>query len=139
MLKKIVNSVLALLILLTSTSFTVNMHFCHEQLIDIAVLAPAKSCCNADVSEGQSCGFNDLTQTSHCKDKSISIETIGDFITSDFSFNFENEQQFELPWLSLSTLKQNNTEQNTFRSIRDFKIPPPYSDVDLSEIQDFLL
>ena len=139
MLKLIVNTMLSMLILLSSTGFTVNMHFCHENLIDIAVMAPAESCCGASSEEGLSCHATVESKCSHCKDESLSIETSEDYISSLNVFSFENEFQLELPWLSNISLDLEVSNQNNFLALLDFRKPPTNCEVVLSEIQTFLL
>jgi hypothetical protein len=128
-----------MLILLSSTGFIVNMHFCQEHLIDIAVMAPAHSCCGDSVDEGSCCDMNIDSKSDHCKDESISVETSEVYLSSIFSYNFEDNFQFELPWLSSNTSEILASEQNNFRSILDFRKPPTLKKVDLSKIQAFLL
>ena len=90
MLKSTVNIMFSIVILLSSTGFIVNMHFCQEHLIDIAGMAPAHSCCGDSVDEGSCCDMNIDSKLDHCKDESISVETSGVYLSSIFSYNFED-------------------------------------------------
>jgi hypothetical protein len=140
MVKKSVHIVLALLVLLSSTGFTVNMHFCHDYLIDMAVMAPAESCCDTGESGMQSCCAADpVTGTSPCEDKSVSIETSDDYMAENAVTGVKNIFHFTLPWLCSSEDEYHISNQKYSLTVPDLRRPPTDASVDLSGIQVFLL
>jgi hypothetical protein len=138
MIRKIIHIFFALLILVSTTGFTINMHYCHGQLVDLALFAPAKSCC--DRAGDTPCqGDNQIGRTSHCQNESITVEQAGDFEGSSFSVNLENTYSIDL-------LLAFSTELNLGDAVDDIRIkppwhkePPPYREVILSRIQTYLI
>ncbi len=49
MIRKTLHIIVASFILISTMGITINMHYCHDQLIDLAFNAPAHSCCEIDV------------------------------------------------------------------------------------------
>ncbi len=75
--RKISAILLSLLVLLSSTSFTFNMHFCMGQLKSIAVLSNAKAC-DLEV-KSLSCARDkqipqNITPKSCCQDQTLVVE-----------------------------------------------------------------
>lgn len=140
MVKKSVHIVLALLIMLSSTGFTVNMHFCHDYLIDMAVMSPAQSCCDTGESGMQSCCAEDpVTGTSPCEDRSVSVETSEDYMAENGVSGIQHIFHFELPWFYSTESEYHISNQKTAHTFPDLRSPPTNSSVDLSGIQVFLL
>ena len=139
MLRKIFHSVLAMLILLSSTGLTLNMHFCHNRLIDLAVIAPAKSCCgyesNQELDHHQ---INLVPRSCHCEDRSIAYETEENYLAEANSVNFKNTLQFKLNWQNISQHIVASATQNKASFYPDLRRPPT-RDVSLPQIQAFLL
>jgi ABC-type dipeptide/oligopeptide/nickel transport system permease component len=50
MLKKIVNSILVVFLLVTTSGFTLTRHFCGDQLVSVALGKDTKSCCEKTAS-----------------------------------------------------------------------------------------
>lgn len=102
MIEKTGNIVLSLVLLASFTGFSINMHFCHEKLYDLAILSEAHSCCDdEDHSHNLTC---DISLDSHndncdgdesapmdCENRSIKIDSPDNFIISSFNFNDESE------------------------------------------------
>lgn len=57
---------LAMLILLATTSFSVNMHYCGSQLVSVSLNKPAKKCCAFKISNQKS--FFKTPKKSCCSD-----------------------------------------------------------------------
>lgn len=114
------------------------MHFCHEKLIDLALFAPAKSCC--DKGAMASCQTGDMIgHKSHCKDESIVIEPTDDYVDVTPAPSLEYAPAFDL-FLTASVLFN-------FPGLHDpvqqeppwHKEPPPFNEVVLSKIQTYLI
>ena len=65
MFRKVLHIITAGLILISITGFTVSMHYCHDQLIDLALFSPAQSCCDTG-DEGPCHAEGDITKKTNC-------------------------------------------------------------------------
>jgi hypothetical protein len=138
MIRKILHIVVAVFILISSTGFTINMHYCHDQLIDMAFLAPAHSCC--DTNEEDPCHSDDgISRTNHCEDESIVVEPGDDYEVSTSTFNFENSHNTNLFLTSEIFNYTQGIDEPTKKEVPWYKKLPPYQEVVLSEIQSYLI
>ena len=138
MIKIFVHIVLSSLFLLSSTGFTINMHFCQEELIDLAVIAPAKSCCDS----GQECcchNDSESEQSNKCSDESIEIQSSGDFNISISHFEFNNNESFDLFFAHYFSSEKLIISEVTSFVFPNIEKPPLINEVDLSQIQVFLI
>lgn len=71
--QKIVSSLMALLVLFSTMSFTVDMHFCGGQLIDKAIFSEVKSCGMEMHTEHNTSNY-EIQKPSCCEDISITVE-----------------------------------------------------------------
>ena len=138
MIKRVLHVLLALLIFLASTGFSINMHFCHDHLIDLAVMSPAESCCGDAVLPGQACAMESPGENHHCEDHSLSVETAEDYILTTSQFAFNSPFQFEIPWIEYPEKTRSHAAAYSLFNLPDLK-RPPNSSVWLPEIQAFLL
>ena len=137
MFKKVTHIILASLIFVSSTGFTVNMHYCHDQLIDHAFMAPAQSCC--DIGGDSPCHSTEgIGNMNHCKDVSISMDTTDDFMVSAITFKFENTHISDLLFSTFILNNLRGSEDLNAKEAPWYKKPPPYQEVVLSQIQSFL-
>jgi hypothetical protein len=86
---KILAISLTLAVMFASSSFTVSMHFCCNELVDMAILTKAKVCDNAikaQTNSSKECSFG---KKGCCDDKSIVKEGSDDF--QKISFQMENQ------------------------------------------------
>ena len=90
---KISSVVLALLVLCSTFSFTVEKHFCGDFLVDVSYFGNAKSC--AEEMEGSSCEEIVVKKKSCCKDKLEKIEGQDDLKISSLE-KITFEQQFAI-------------------------------------------
>ncbi len=126
------------MILISVTGFTVNMHYCHNQLIDLALFSPAKSCCDKGGQEMCHPG-NEVSNGGHCLDKSLQVGDTDDYVATAFSFELDHVADFDL-LLTLSTpYKFQGAQPILAGSAPWYKEPPPCREVVLSEIQTFLI
>ena len=138
MFKKITHIIIANLILISITGFTVNMHYCHDQLIDLALFSPAHSCCDTG-DEGLCHAEGDITKKNHCKDESLQVGSTDDYVGTSFAFSFENDLSIDL--LISATILYNFQGPDNIRAQEPpwHKEPPPCQEVVLSHIQSFLI
>jgi len=138
MIKKIIHSIVAALILVSTTGFTINLHYCHDQLIDLALYTPAQSCC--DTGNVGGCHAGDaLSKMNHCEDESIVVESTETFVGSSYAFSFENSYSIELLLTASIIFKDQGIHDHIVKKPPWHKEPPPYQEVVLSQIQSFLI
>jgi hypothetical protein len=130
--------VLSGLLLVTSTGMTINMHFCQGHLYDLALNAPAHSCCEPDAGETACHHHHDMTKSHQCDDKSIRIESSQDYVSSGFTFDFGDTHSFELFGTSTLLIEPADTDKPFTTRLIDYKKPPP-QEVVLSQIQTYLI
>jgi hypothetical protein len=135
MIRKVLHIVIAVFILISSTGFIINMHYCHDQLIDMAFLAPAHSCC--DVNEENASQVQDSCPG--CQDESIVVESGEDYVLSTGTFNFENSHNIDLFLTAAGLNFFQGFEESTKNEVPWYKKPPPYQEVVLSKIQSYLI
>ena len=138
MIKLIGHMVLSGLLLVSSTGMTINMHFCQGHLYDLALNAPAHSCCEPDAGETACHHHHDMTKSHQCDDKSIRIESSQDYVSSGFTFDFGDTHSFELFGTSTLLIEPADTDKPFTTRLIDYKKPPP-QEVVLSQIQTYLI
>ena len=139
MLKLCSHITLSVLLLLSATGMTINLHYCHDQLIDLALIAPAKSCCEADLLEDNCHQNMSISNTNHCNDETIKFETANDYVVSGYSFSFENAHSFELFYTTPVTIYGEVLGEYSKTTFFNIKKPPNPREVVLSQIQSFLI
>ena len=138
MIRKALHILMAATVLISTMGFTINMHFCHDQLIDLALYAPAESCCNANM--GLACDHQEgISQTDHCEDDSIVLEALEDFLGSSLAINFKNIQSTDILFWIAFEYSSSGRDEDLKSLVPDYYLPPPVQEVDLSHIQSFLI
>lgn len=138
MVKILSHITLSALLLISTAGMTINMHYCQDQLYDLAINSPAHDCCESNMNDNACRHDHDMAKSHHCDDESIKIEASHDFLVSGLSFNFENSHSFELFSTSKLMLKYPDIETLVATRILNYKKPPP-QEVILAEIQSFLI
>ena len=129
---------IAALILVSTTGFTINLHYCHDQLIDLALFSPAQRCC--DTAKKDPCDAdNTISKKSHCEDESIVLETTENFVSSSYVFSFENMHSIDLLLTASIIFNDQGAHDHVVKKPPWHKEPPPYQEVVLSQIQSFLI
>lgn len=138
MIKKIIHMIIAALILVSTTGFTINLHYCHDQLIDLALFSPAQSCC--DTAKEDPCeADNTISKKNHCEDESIVVETTDRFVSSSYVFSFENSHSIDLLLTASIIFNDQGVREQIVTEPPWHKEPPPCQEVVLSQIQSFLI
>ncbi len=145
MIKQLSHIFLSVVMLLSATGMTINMHFCQGHLYDLALIAPAHDCCEIDGTEHScdgtedSCHHNHEKDKSHqCDDESIRFESTNDYFVSSHSFDFENSYSHDLFFSTLFSIENPKADDLTVVGVLNYKRPPP-QEVVLSHIQSFLI
>lgn len=138
MIRKIFHIVTAILILISITGFTVNLHYCHDHLIDLALFAPAEDCCAS--AEQVACQpVIEISHAGHCLDKSIEVSSTDDYVATSFDFGFGHIPGFDL-MLSNNTAYHSQAIDPVYTGPGPWhKEPPPAGEVILSKIQTYLI
>ncbi len=135
MIRKTLHIVIASFILISTMGITINMHYCHDQLIDLAFNAPAHSCCEID-DEGAS---QSQDSCPGCQDESIVVEPGDDYEVPAIAFNFENSHNTTLFLTSVILNYYQGIDEPTNNEVPWYKKPPPIQEVVLSQIQSYLI
>lgn len=145
MFKLIGHMVLSVLLLISVTGMTVNMHFCQGHLYDLALNAPAHDCCDPapdccePLQDRRACHHDhDMAGPHHCDDKSIQIESSHEYVITGYSFDFKDPYIFILFSTPTLLIASAETETPFTTRIWSYKKPPP-QEVVLAEIQSFLI
>jgi hypothetical protein len=139
MIKIFSHIVLSSLLILSSAGLTINMHFCHDELIDMAIMAPAHSCCDVGDQDTSCHQESESSHSNHCSDESIEIESSSDFNISVATFDFSNERSFDLLNSNQSLTENLRIAETATFEIPNFEKPPLIKEVDLSQIQLFII
>lgn len=86
LIHKSVSITMALLLLLTTTSFSIAAHFCGDHLVDIAFYDDARSCEMQDTDPEMHDAMKDM---GCCKDKQIVSASDQDFQKTTFDFSLD--------------------------------------------------
>lgn len=136
--------ILVILLVVSTTGMTIDLHYCYHELYDFGVFSQAENCCMPDEHEHNSttvthCNM-DQHQQSDCEDETVTLGHVDDFLASVFSFNFNNNPVLINSFLSVQSFEG---IFNSFALIRK-EIPkrdnaPPPLQLYLSLIQTYLL
>ncbi|WP_406682813.1 hypothetical protein N1F78_08920 [Seonamhaeicola sp. MEBiC1930] len=87
-LNKISAVVLALLVLVSTISFTIGKHYCGEVLVDVAVFVEAEKC----AMEAEEIALEKITKKPCCKDEIDVVEGQDELIKSFYDLDFDQQQ-----------------------------------------------
>ena len=136
MAKKVLHSALALMMILTVSGITINLHYCHDRLYDMALFAPAHSCCET----GAHCHLpGDSGNMDHCEDDAIHVESTGEYIGTFNPASFGDAPVIDLLPHFCSSVHEAPVEDRRSAETFWYQEPPPPNEVDLSRIQTYLI
>jgi hypothetical protein len=138
MFRKVIHIIFACFILVSTTGFTINLHYCHSKIYDLAVFAPAHSCCEAG-SEAQCHAPNNIDNANHCEDESIVVESTDDYVGSSFAVSLEDVNSIDLLLNASILFHVQGPDDEVLIEPPWHKEPPPYHEVVLSQIQSYLI
>ena len=115
-----VSFLMAVLVLFSTFSFTVDKHFCGSILVDTAVLSKAKSC-GMEMHETSSSEKISSEESSCCSNHQIAVEGQEDLKLSISSFDFDQQTFLASFVYSYNALFKVETEE---RFIFDDYAPP---------------
>lgn len=139
MLKILGHIGLSSMMLFTVSGMTINMHYCQGHLYDLAVNAPAHSCCDVDDHAGVCHNDQDQQKSHRCDDKTVSIHSTGDYLGSVASFQFRDDQATDLLFPQIKMIAASGAGHSVSGGLFSYNKPPPTQEVILSRIQSFLI
>ena len=127
MIRKTINIILSTLLIITTTGFSISKHYCHGDLISVAINKDAESCCDMEMAD-------------HCKNDEEHIQLENDFIYKDQQDNNAKLFPLDAGLFSLtSSLTENPGIENESTPFFSRIIHPPEIQIFLSLIQAYLL
>ena len=87
---KIVSLTMALLVLFSTMSFSMNMHYCGDKLVDFKIMKEAVSC-GMDLQQTPNNCENTITTKSCCSDKTVVVKGHDDLKSSFDSLSLEHQ------------------------------------------------
>jgi hypothetical protein len=125
--KKIVNTLLALLLLVATTGVTLNKHYCMGRLKSVAVFHSAENCSGDGMTDPMPC----------CEDVSEQLK-VDDLTKASFDFKVASEL-FQLAAISYLQIDQKNSSiEQDKPKFQDYSPPPFDQDIPIL-IQSFLI
>ena len=116
---KTMSFLMALVVLFTTMSFTVNMHYCGDILVDTAIFQKAKTCgMEMQKTSTKDCS---ITKKNCCSDKQMIVDGQNELKVSYDSLSFEQKQfvaSFVYTYINLF-----ESAEEDVNSYRDY-IPP---------------
>jgi hypothetical protein len=139
MLKIISHIILSGFILLSMIGLNVNIHYCQDELYDIAVNSPADNCCEDDAHH-HPCHEDPEGDKSHqCQDETLQVASTDYFFVSSNSFNLSDSKIINLFGTTPIISAIESIANITTSEVLHFKNPPTLPEVVLSQVQSFLI
>ena len=123
--KNIGATLLALTVLLSTVSFTIDKHFCGKMLVDTAVFSKAHSC-GMDMGDS---AFSGMEEDSCCKDQQVLVEGQDELKRSFEDLDFQ--QQLFVTSLAYSYLNLFETLPGQVIPFEDYAPPLLVTDIQL--------
>ena len=129
MIRKTINIILSGLLIITTTGFSISKHYCHGNLISVAINKDAESCCGMD-----------MEMPDHCQNEEEHIQLDEDFIYKEKQDNYVMFLPLFSDLITLFPQFTQTPEIETGLRIHSSDIPhPPEIHTFLSLIQAYLL
>jgi hypothetical protein len=138
MIKKVFHTTLALLMILTVTGITINLHYCQDHLYDLALFSPAHSCCE-EGGTGHCHMTEGISSMDHCVDSSIHVEPTGEYLGSFPEIGLTAAFAIDLFQIPQATIYTGSVAKAARLETFWYQEPPPFHEVDLAVIQTFLI
>ena len=135
--QKIASISMALIVLLSTMSFSVDMHYCGDHLVDFSMFDKVDTCMmKAEMSKtSSSCEIMEM-EMSCCSDIEVTIEGQDDLKISFDQLTFDQQQfVFSFAYSFVSLLK---TADENITPFKDYEPPPLLRDVHILD-QTFLI
>lgn len=87
-LHRIMSVVMAMVVLFSTTSFTINMHYCGDSLVDMKIYKEAEDC-GMEMPLASSISELNISKTPCCKNEQILVQGQDELQTSIENFNLD--------------------------------------------------
>ncbi|WP_335964285.1 hypothetical protein [Galbibacter sp. PAP.153] len=134
-LQNIATCLMALVVLFSTMSFTIDMHYCGNKLVDVALLKPAKNC-GMDMQNDAS-SSNTLTKSHCCTDEHLVVEGQKELKVSSFDKLTFHQQVILVSYVFSSINLFEGLEENVI-PFKDYAPPLLVSEIHL-ENETFLI
>lgn len=132
---KILSVLMAFVVLFTTMSFTVDMHYCGDSLVDFSVFTKAESCGMEKAQPTKSCENPVMTEKDCCTDQQIVKEGNDELKTSFDKLTFE-QQTFVATFFYIYINRFEGLDEN----IVPFKhYSPPFVERDIQTLHETYL
>lgn len=132
---KIASVLMAFVVMFTTMSFTVDMHFCGDSLVDFSLFAKAESCGMEKEQPVESCENPSMTDNSCCSDQQVVKEGSDDLKPAFHQLNIEQQTFVATFFYSYINLFEGHDE-----SIVPFKYySPPFIERDIQKLHETYL
>tara|TARA_A100001011_G_scaffold93511_1_gene98453 strand:- start:4451 stop:4870 length:420 start_codon:yes stop_codon:yes gene_type:complete len=89
--QKILSVFMAFVVLFTTMSFTIDMHYCGDTLVDVSLFTKAESCGMEEAQPSKNCEIPVISEKKCCSDQQIIKEASNELISSFDQLNFEQQ------------------------------------------------
>lgn len=135
-LHKSLATVMAMLVLFTTLSFTVDMHYCGGSLVEMTVIGQLEGCGMEKAPQSVICEAPSMTQSSCCSDQHLSVQGQNELQLTFDKLSFE--QQVFIASFVYSYHKAFENFDNAIVGFKDYSPPPLIRDVQVMD-QSFLI
>lgn len=111
---------MALVVLISTMSFTMHMHYCGETLVDSSYFTEAESC-GMEASQNQSSSDCEVVKTNCCTDKQLTLEGQDEL---KLAHELHLDQQVFLAALVITYIDQFETCEERPSAHKDYHPPP---------------
>ncbi|MGY0408109.1 MAG: HYC_CC_PP family protein [Polaribacter sp.] len=120
---KIASFLMAFVMLFSTMSFTIDMHYCGKNLVETGIFHKAESCCSMDMQKPTpNHNHSSITKKNCCTDKQMMVNGQNELQLSVDKISF-NQQQFIASFLySYVSLFKNDEKE--IHSYPDYDPPP---------------
>ena len=128
---KILSVLMAVVVLFSTMSFTIGMHYCGDTLIDVAYFKEAKSC-GMEIQNDVDSGMCSIMKKNCCSDEQIIIEGQDDLKLSIDQFSTDKQLFVAVFVLSYTKLFESEESQLT----QNKAYPPPLIVKDIQKLDE---
>ncbi|RFN58943.1 HYC_CC_PP family protein [Marixanthomonas ophiurae] len=132
---KISSACLALIVLLSTVSFTVDSHYCGDTLVDSSLFGHVETC-GMEVQQQSSSSECDISKKDCCSDEQVIVEG-QDTLKTSFD-KLDKDQQLFVAAFIHTYLNLFFESQEDLNSYRDYTPPPLVRDIQVLD-QTFLI
>ena len=123
-IKQLINISLSLLLLATTTGFSISAHYCGDSLISVEINKEAETCCDNPIC---------------CQTETVFNQLDDDFVDAATKINLENTHVFDITQYPVTLISKTYIAETAISINSPLKFPPPKIQSTLTGLQSFLL